>query len=172
MKHCRPIRLFCPNHRNCPIYTYLCIFGNLENCTSCVQYLKPCIRNKFFIHLPIVSLRKTLLGAQRNQAVKSWTRIILLITNLATSWRHLHCLQICPPGGDTFISCKFSHQSFKTLKNIKFLEIGFRCSIVLNTGYEVGIQLKISMQSKMELGYNSNSNLEYTWSVRDRHADP
>ena len=33
-----------------------------------------------------------------------------LVANLATRWRHLHKLQICPPDGATCISCKFGHQ--------------------------------------------------------------
>ena len=35
---------------------------------------------------------------------------LTLVANLATSWRHLHGLQIWPPDGATCISCKFVHQ--------------------------------------------------------------
>ena len=33
-----------------------------------------------------------------------------LVPNLATRWRHLHCLQIWPPDDAIFISSKFGHQ--------------------------------------------------------------
>ena len=35
---------------------------------------------------------------------------LTLVANLVTRWRHLHKLQIWPPDGATFISCKFGHQ--------------------------------------------------------------
>ena len=35
---------------------------------------------------------------------------LTLVANLVTRWRHLHQLQIWPPHGATYFSCKFSHQ--------------------------------------------------------------
>ena len=35
---------------------------------------------------------------------------LALVAHLATRWRHLHLLQIWPPDGTTYISCKFGHQ--------------------------------------------------------------
>ena len=35
---------------------------------------------------------------------------LTFVANLATRWRHLHKLQICPQDGATYISCKFGHK--------------------------------------------------------------
>ena len=38
------------------------------------------------------------------------TAPLALVATLATRWRHLHYLKICPPYGTTYNSCKFDHQ--------------------------------------------------------------
>ena len=49
---------------------------------------------------------KTLPEAQRTQKLTPWLGL-----DLATSWRHLHLLQIWQPDGATWISFKFGHQT-------------------------------------------------------------
>ena len=54
----------------------------------------------------------TLPEAQRNQTLTMQVgimQLIVLVANLATKLRHLHRLQIWPPGGAICIDCKFGH---------------------------------------------------------------
>ena len=73
-----------------------CVFGIL----GCFCYFEG-----YFDTLRGVFGKETLPEAQRTQKLTTWLGL-----NLATTWHHLHMLQIWPPDGATCISCKVGHQ--------------------------------------------------------------
>ena len=80
----------------------------------------------------------SLLLSSRHNGPRNWLRDLdwiwqqhgttCISSNLATRWRHLHYLNICPPDGTTSITCKFGHHMAQLgLVQIVIIFKGFSC---------------------------------------------